>query len=336
MPFFLSSKPAAKPTRAKLVVADKTKAKPGRAPQARDLTWLWLILGMLLCAGLGAGWHFARQGLRMELAARAPVPTGPQAIRMDIFRFAPWVSDAEIRSLTDAMGACLSNDPLDGQGLAEAARTLERHPAVKKVLRMNRDERGLVRIGPADVLLHQPAGLVVAGNGSLSAVDSEGHLLAENLPADLAKRLPVARIEGVTTASPSGGKEAIWKDPGLQAALSLILRLSDAERRALRTAAIGTEPAGKHHRTTLTLFLQIAPEQTLEILWGLPIDEESGVDAAPEVKLRALRALCAKPEVRAGKAGTRFAIRSGSAVALSSAQAVPAPGGEPASRGRRP
>src|SRR6218665_2905621 len=117
MSFFLSSKAPAKPVRAKVVVPDKTKAKADSAPAGRHLAWLWMVLGLLICAGLGAGWHFGTRALHAQFVALHPAPPGAGALRMDAFRGAPWVTQKDIKDLTEDMGKQLTNDPLDGECL---------------------------------------------------------------------------------------------------------------------------------------------------------------------------------------------------------------------------
>ncbi len=317
MSFFLSSKPATKPTRQKLVVADKTKTQAGAPAKPRDWTLAWLALSLVIGCGLGAGWYLTRTALRRQLTARKPVPVGAQAIRMDSFKNAPWVPSYAVKSLLEDVGSHLSSDPLDGAGLAAAAHRLEQHPAIQKVERIWRDDAGFVQI---KALAYHPAAMVEGP--PLSVVDTDGHLLTENLDAAVADQLPIPRLQGVRTASPSGGKEAVWKDAGLQAGLHLLQQMTLNEIRFLRTLDVGQRDA--QGRIVLSFTLQGVAAGPVDILWGLPVGEEAGIDAAPGKKLAALRELCHDPGVRAGRAGTRFSVRDGLAKALNGGNPPPA------------
>ncbi len=309
MSFFLSSKPPTQPARARLVVVDKTQTKAAVPPRARDWSWAWLALSLVVGTGLGAGWYAARTALREQLSTRVPVPVGADAVRMDSFKNAPWVPERDVRLLLDDVGARLSADPLDGAGLAKAAKRLEQHPAIQKVERIWRDDAGFVQI---KALAYHPAA-VVDGSG-LSVVDTQGHLLTEYLDPAVADQLPIPRIKGVRTPSPSGGKEAIWMDAGLQAGLSLLRHMTLNEIRHLRSLDVGQRDAQK--RIVISFSLQGVASEPIDILWGLPTGEEAGIDAAPAKKLAALRALCHDPKVRASQPGARFSVRSGVATAL--------------------
>lgn len=327
MSFFLSSKPTTKPARSKLVVTDKTKAQAGAPPRARDWTWAWLVLSLVVGAGLGAGWYLARTALREQLANRIlpRMPKSTEAIHTELFKNAPWVPERDVRLLLDDVGARLSSDPLDGTGLANAAKRLEQHPAIQKVERIWRDDAGFVQI---KALAYHPAA-VVDGSG-LSVVDTQGHLLTEYLDPAVADQLPIPRIKGVRSPSPSGGKEAIWKDAGLQAGLGLLQHMTLNEISHLRSLDVGQRDGQK--RIVISFSLQGVASEPVDILWGLPAGEEAGIDAAPAKKLAALRELCNDPKVRASQTGTRFSVRSGVATALEK----PAHSAPPANTPRTP
>lgn len=336
MPFFLSSKSPAKTARPKLVVPDKTKAPSAPAGGGSGVAWAWLLLGLLLCAGLGAGWVYGVRALRAQLTALHPVPTGAKAIRMDAFRGAPWVTERDVADLTQEMGKLLTDDPLDGACLAAVAHRLEQHLAIQKVLEVSRDADGLVQI---KAWCYQPAGLV-AGGGKLLPVDGEGHpLSAEGLEPDAAAKLQIPVIEGVRSSSPWG--KTVWKDAGLQAALQLVLRLSEAERFDLRRLTLGSEPApGGRTRTTLALRFEPRGMAPFEVFWGLSVGEEKGVDAPAEDKLRAMRTLYARPELlktpAPGAAPASFSVRSGSPKQLGASEPIPPPPPRPAGKTRTP
>lgn len=321
MPLFLSS-PTTKPARAKLQVPDKTQAKaPARPREGRGLVWLWLVLGLLLCAGLGVGWFFGTRALRAQLVARHPVPTGNKAICMDAFHSAPWLTDADIAELTKDMGSLLTADPLDGHCLQQVAQRLRGHPAIEAVTRVYRDDKGMVHI---EARAHQPAGMVPTGD-LFTPINAKGQRLSGNdLSTELAAKLPIPRIDGVKAPAPYG--EDVWNDAGLQAALQLILRLDAQERRCVRTLAIHDESGPKDtRRTILTLKFEAPNLPPFEVLWGLPIGQEKGVDAPPEEKLNALRGLYSRLRAFKDVSSLRFSIRSGNATQLKADDSKPSP-----------
>ena len=251
------------------------KAKAGWDPQ-RTLMGL-KVLGVAAGAvALVLGWTATERVLgRYATDHRAAAVDAGSVQLID----APeWLEPAVRQRLQVLTAKPIGSDPLQRDGLLEAARSLKADPWIAEVNQVRRVPGGVVQV-EAD---YRTPAAVVAGSRGYHLVDRQGVWLEdlEDREGSRWNRMPL--ITGLTPDALSAPRRR-WAGESFDAALDLAETLA-TEPYADQVTAIDVSHRDLKGRLWLVLYTD-GPA----IIWGLPPGQEQSIEPDAAVKLGALR-----------------------------------------------
>lgn len=239
-------------------------------------TWrgLKILILTVTAAVVAVGWPYTERRLSRYAAAHAASAVDPGQVELvDAPR---WMNHTLQQELCRRVAGRVGGDPLNHDGVEQAARDLSSSPWVQRVNRVQRCSQGRVRV---HVQFHQPVAVALGRDGYHLVSDRGVRLPGLYLRHQL-ERLGLPLIVGMTRAPRNEGQ--VWPGADLQAGISLVQLLAD---QPYLQEIQSIDVSGRDERGRIRLVLRTRSGM---VRWGLPPGTEEAIEPDPYTKRRRL------------------------------------------------
>jgi len=228
---------------------------------------------------LGVGWYFGQPLLSEYATTQSRQPVTIEQVTLADAQ--PWMSPSLRRQLRQTIALQLSDNPLDGPSLAQAATALAANPWVEQVRQVRRTDKGVQVLSD----YRQPVAAVESGDGYY-LVDANSVRLPPRYNATHLPQLRLPVITGVT--APPSDPGVAWPGDDLEAGLALSALLRDEPFAGQITRY---EVGLRDDRGRLRMTLHTTAGGM--VVWGLPPGREMAVERSAATKVARLNNLYA-------------------------------------------
>lgn len=260
--------------------------------------------------GIALAWHFGTERLEAYVNENHAQPITAEDIRFS--ENPSHLAAAELNQLRGELASTIGDNPLNREGLVNAATILrDQHDLVRELRQVRRTPQGTIEI---DLSFRIPAAIVQMRNPQTGEASPDGYHVIDELGYQMfgPKRLDelanpnLPRILGVSSDyRPKDNRgEYRWQGPEVDAALALLDVLKDTPAIDF-VDSISVNLRDERDRISLVITTLVRPNANsaaipCHIVWGLPPGQERTIEPDIDRKLGALIEVLGHGKFRTG------------------------------------